>query len=156
MTAFLTVMTLGLLLAAPAQSSDIEREAHEIEALLIAPCCFSQQVSQHQSPAAAEVRQDVRRRLAAGETREQILQAYVAQHGKRILATPPDEGFDRILHLLPPVGLVLTAAFLVVVFRRFTRARAAAPSEASPVAPAAAGADDRYRHVLDDELRDLD
>ena len=155
MNAFLTVMTLTLLLAAPAQAPDIEREAHELEAMLIAPCCFSQQVSQHQSPAADEVRQDVRRRLAAGETRDQILQAYVAQHGKRILATPPDEGFDRILHLLPPVGLVLTAGFLVVIFRRFTRARASEPMEA-PVASVPAGADERYRHALDDELRDLD
>jgi cytochrome c-type biogenesis protein CcmH len=156
MTAFLTAMTLGLLLAVPAQTPDIEREAHEIEAMLIAPCCFSQQVSLHQSPAADEVRHDVRRRLAAGETREQILQAYVAQHGKRILATPPDEGFDRILHLLPPVGLVLTAAFLVVMFRRFTRASAAEPMEALPVTPVAAGAEKRYGAALDDELRDLD
>jgi cytochrome c-type biogenesis protein CcmH len=150
MTVLMTVLTLGLLLTAPGQA-DVEREAHEIEAMLIAPCCFSQQVSVHQSPAADEVRVDVRRRLAAGETREQILEAYVAQHGKRILVTPPDKGFDRILHLLPPLGLVLTAGLLAAVFRRFT-AVVPAPPAAVPAGPE----DDRYRAALDDELRDLD
>jgi cytochrome c-type biogenesis protein CcmH len=154
MRILLTVLALGLLLAGPVRARDVEREARELEALLIAPCCFSQQVSLHQSPAADEVRHDVRRRLAAGETRDQILQAYVAQYGKRILATPPDEGFDRILHLLPPLGLALTAALLVFFFRRFTAARTPEPSPVAPAAPPAL--DERYRAALDDELRDLD
>jgi hypothetical protein len=51
---------------------------------------------------------------------------------------------------------VLTAAFLVVMFRRFTRASAAEPMEALPVTPVAAGAEKRYGAALDDELRDLD
>jgi cytochrome c-type biogenesis protein CcmH len=152
---FLVLLILGLAPAASAQTPpDIERDARELEAMLIAPCCFSQQVSLHQSPAATEVRAEVRRRLTAGETREQIVQAYVAQYGKRILAEPPAEGFDRILHLLPPLGLVLTAALLVFFFRRFTSANA---PESPAIAPAAPGAnDERYRAALDDELRDLD
>jgi cytochrome c-type biogenesis protein CcmH len=151
---FLVLLMLGLAPAASGQAPDIERDARELEAMLIAPCCFSQQVSLHHSPAADDVRVDVRRRLVAGETREQILQAYVAQYGKRILVTPPDEGFDRLLHLLPPLGLVLTAAFLVFVFRRFTAARAPEPPAAVAVVPGAQ--DERYRAALDDELRDLD
>ena len=68
---------LSLAVAGAGVAADVEREAREIEAMLIAPCCFSQQVSVHQSPAADEVRADVRARLAAGETRQQILDAYV-------------------------------------------------------------------------------
>jgi len=63
-------------------------------ALSVAPCCFSQQVSVHPSAAAQEVKRDVRRPLAAGETQQQILDAYVAQYGKHILAEPRAEGFD--------------------------------------------------------------
>jgi cytochrome c-type biogenesis protein CcmH len=130
--------------------ADLEGEARALEAMLIAPCCFSQQVSVHHSPAADEVRKDVRARLAAGETREQILSAYVAQYGKRILAEPPAEGFDRALYVLPPLLLIVSAALVVVVLRRFSRRPAVVADVAPPVASAT------YDARLDDELRDLD
>jgi cytochrome c-type biogenesis protein CcmH len=149
----LSLLALGLSFVQPLQATDLEREARELEAALIAPCCFSQQVSVHHSPAADEVRVDIRRRLAAGETRDQILAAYVAQHGKRILAVPPAEGFDRLLHVLPPIGLLLTAGLLALVFRRFSAARATEPA---PARAADQVQDERYRETLDDELRDLD
>lgn len=147
-------MTLTLIAAlafGPVLSgADVEREARAIEAMIIAPCCFSQQVSVHQSPAADEVRKDVRARLAAGETRQQILDAYVAQYGKRILAEPPAKGFDLALYVLPPLLLILSAALVVMVLRRFSRRPALVAD--SPL-PAPSGT---YDARLDDELRDLD
>ena len=142
------IVALGLspVLSGP----DLEREARALEAMIIAPCCFSQQVSVHQSPAADEVRKDVRLRLAAGETREQVLNAYVSQYGKRILAEPPAQGFDLALYVLPPLLLVLSAALVIVVIRRFSHR----PVEVTPAAPPVASA--TYDAQLDDELRDLD
>ena len=144
MVMLLALMTAGL-------AGDVERDARALETRLIAPCCFSQQVSLHQSEAAAEVRRDIRRRLSAGESREQILGAYVAQYGRRILVEPPAEGFDAILYVLPPLGLLLTAALTIVLVRRF----AARGQAAAPAGPAGT-VDQAYSAVLDDELRDLD
>ena len=149
----LMVVIIALTTGGAVAGSDIEGRARELDAMLIAPCCFSQQVSVHHSAAADHVRQDIRKRLAAGETREQILDAYVAQHGKRVLAQPPAEGMARVLYVVPPVALVLTAALVVVVVRRFTASRAAqAPVACSPPVPVA----ERYGAALDEELRDLD
>lgn len=53
--------------------------------MLMAPCCFAQQVSVYSSDAAQEAKADIRRRLAAGETQQQILDAYVAKYAKHIL-----------------------------------------------------------------------
>lgn len=142
------VLALGLAPALP--GVDVEREARALEAMIIAPCCFSQQVSVHQSPAADEVRKDVRLRLAAGQTREQILNAYVSQYGKRILAEPPAQGFDLALYVLPPLLLVLSAALVIVVIRRFSHR----PAEVTPLAPPVSSG--TYDARLDDELRDLD
>ena len=103
----LVVLTLALTMSGSVAGSEIEVPARELEAMLIAPCCFSQQVSVHHSAGADEVRQDIRKRLSDGETREQILDAYVAQYGKRILAQPPAEGMARVLYILPPLALVL-------------------------------------------------
>ena len=149
----LIVLTSVLTMSGPLAAIDLEQQARELEAMLIAPCCFSQQVSVHLSPAADEVRQDIRKRLAAGETRDQILDAYVAQYGNRILAEPPAEGMTRVLYVLPPLVLMLTAALVVMIVRRFTGSQAA-PAPAAFSTPVPAG--DRYSAELDDELRDLD
>ncbi len=142
------IVALGL---GPALTgADLEREARALEAMLIAPCCYSQQVSVHQSGAADDVRKDVRLRLAAGETRQQILDAYVAQYGKRILAQPPAEGFDLALYVLPPLLLIGSAALVVTLVRRFSSRPAVAAADAPPIASAG------YDARLDDELRDLD
>jgi cytochrome c-type biogenesis protein CcmH len=138
----------GMLGLQPA--ADVEREARAIESMLIAPCCFSQQVSLHQSGAADEVRKDVRLRLARGESREQILDAYVGQYGKRILAEPPAEGFDRALYVLPPLLLLGSAAMVIWLVRRFSGRAVAIAGPAPPAPPG------DYDQKLDDELRDLD
>ncbi len=156
-------LACALLVAPVAAGADLEQEAREIERRLIAPCCFSQQVSVHQSGAADDARRDIRARLATGQTREQILDAYVSQYGKRVLAEPPAEGFDLTLHLMPVALLLAGTGIVIAVIRRFTSGRGIPAA----LAPAAAGpaAADVSRHAvdgtdlerrLDDELRDLD
>jgi cytochrome c-type biogenesis protein CcmH len=128
-----------------------ERLAKQIETEVIAPCCWSQQVSVHQSPAADEMRTDIRRRLEAGQSHDEIIAAYVAQYGDRIMAVPPARGFNRLLFVIPPVLLLGTAALVVVVVRRFT-----VRQETGGAPAAAAAGSDPYARRLEDELRDMD
>jgi cytochrome c-type biogenesis protein CcmF len=100
--------------------------------------------------------------LAKGMTREQILAAFVADHGGQdILAAPIDEGFNRLAWAVPyAVGLTSAAAIGLVAFR-WSRRRQDAGAETSAGAvsvPAAGPSDntDALRARLDDELRDLD
>ena len=144
---------LAVVVARGAASVDVEAEAHAIEAMLIAPCCFSQQVSVHHSPAADEVRADIRRRLAAGETREQILDAYVAQYGKRILAQPPAEGVGWLLYITPPLALVFTLGLLWYLVRHMTKRE---PSARLASGTTASVGPHGYAATLEQELRDLD
>lgn len=154
MTRALIMIALTFSLALASSSVDFESEAREIDAALIAPCCFGQQVSVHQSAAADEVRRDVRARLAAGETRQQVLDAYVAQYGPRILAEPPASGFGRTLYIAPFVMLLVTLASVTAVIRRFTHMHAAWPSAHTGALASDTSRDENER--LDDELRDLD
>jgi cytochrome c-type biogenesis protein CcmH len=150
MFALLLVLITALGAAQTPLSADLEREAKVLEGMLIAPCCFSQQVSVHQSPAADEARKDIRARLAAGESRQQILDAYVTQYGRHVLAEPPAEGFDRTLYVLPVAILLGSAGLLALIVRRF------ASREARPEPVAVAPLDRDANARLDDELRDLD
>jgi len=140
-------------LAQPAADPAQETEAKQIEAMVIAPCCWSQQVSVHQSPAADEMRKDIRKQLVEGRTRQQILDGFVAQFGERILAEPPARGFKRTLYVLPVLLLVLSGVVLSFVVKRMARQPALA---GHPAELPAADARDAYGEKLNDELRDLD
>ena len=91
--------------------------------------------------------------IAQGMTRDQILAAFVADHGGQdILAAPIDEGFNRLAWALPYLFGAGGAAIVGLVAMRWSRRRNAEPDA---VLPAAAG-EDSLRARLDDELRDLD
>jgi cytochrome c-type biogenesis protein CcmH len=148
-TAALLVLAL---LAGPAGDSPPragrDQLARRIEAQLIAPCCWSQQVSVHTSGAAESMRAEIRQLLAEGRTEQQILDTFVARYGTRVLAEPPARGFSRVLHLWPWLIGVLTAIALVAAVRAFTRHTAPQPALAA-LSPA-----DQQR--VDAELLELD
>ena len=149
----LTQITIALWLAvAAADPQALEQQAKQLEAKLMAPCCWAQQVSLHQSPAADEVKQNIRRLRAEGKTSQQILDSYVAEYGDRILAEPPARGFNLLVYVAPWVFLVASVGLVVVVIRRL-RAVNAAPASAGRAAPAPTE-DEADR--IDEELRNLD
>jgi cytochrome c-type biogenesis protein CcmH len=150
----LTQVTIGLWLAvAAADPQALEQQARQLEAKLMAPCCYAQQVSLHQSPAADEAKRNIRRLLAEGKTPQQVLDVYVAQYGDRILAEPPARGFSRLIHVAPWVFLVASVGLVVVVVRRL---RAVSPAPAKTDAHAAAPPSPDEAERLDEELRNLD
>jgi cytochrome c-type biogenesis protein CcmH len=146
------VLAFWLALAAPDPAS-LEREAKAIEGLLIAPCCWSQQVSLHQSPAADEIKQTIRRLLGEGKTRQQILDVYVSEYGDRILSEPPARGFSVLIYVLPWIFLAGSVGLVVLVIRRL-RAPAAGTAAGGGSATGPPTEDETER--IDEELRNLD
>ncbi len=140
------------LAVAAADPQTLEREAKQLETMLMAPCCWAQQVSLHQSPASDEIKRNIRRLLADGKTRQQILDVYVAEYGDRILAEPPARGFSRALYVAPWIFLVGSVGLVVVVIRRL-RSSGAEPARAEP---ASAPPDEAESERIDEELRNLD
>ena len=149
----LTLVTFG---PAAAQDSTIkevlEKQAREIDEMLIAPCCWSQPISQHYSGVAEEMRQGVRRMLAEGKTRQEILDSYVEKYGERILSMPPARGFNLMAYVLPGLVLALGALGLVAAVRRFSRQSSIERS----TAPAASAMEGKYAERLARELRELE
>lgn len=143
MLATLAFLLAGLQVNAQSGDAARESEAEEIETLLIAPCCWRQPVSDHQSEIAIQMRGEVRQMLQAGMGRQEILDSYVEQYGTRILSIPPQQGFGRLSFLMP-VGFVLVGLFVVIaVMRRF---RASAPR---PTTDSSEGVTRRIEEELD-------
>jgi cytochrome c-type biogenesis protein CcmH len=126
---------LGAALAADARaplSAEQETRARRIDGLLIAPCCFANTVAEHHSPLADEVRAEIRLRIAAGASEAEILEAFAATYGERILAAPRLQGFNWLAYALPFVALGGGLLAVVLTLRRHRPARAAV--EAVPAA----------------------
>jgi cytochrome c-type biogenesis protein CcmF len=102
---------------------------------------------------AAYMRGEVAKLVAAGKTRDEVIQYFVKKYGSQeVLAEPIDRGFNRLAWSLPYavgiMGILLVGGMAV----RWSRVRGRAASEAEPVLPVSPELQSR----LDDELRDLD
>ncbi len=143
-------LAFWLAVAGP-DAAALEKQAKALEAMLIAPCCWSQQVSLHQSPASDEIKQTIRRLLAEGKTQQQVLDYYVAEHGDRVLAEPPARGFSAALYVAPWLFLAGSIGLVVVVVRKLRRQAPAVRTEAPP-----GDANDDEADRIDEDLRNLD
>ena len=91
--------------------------------------------------------------LAQGMNREQVLDAFVADHGGQdVLAKPLDRGFNKLAWAVPYVAGLSGAALIGLVAVRWSRR----DTDAARPSADAAGDDPALRERLDDELRDLD
>jgi cytochrome c-type biogenesis protein CcmH len=139
-------------LAALAAVQSTEETAREIEAMLIAPCCWSQPVSQHYSEAADQIRKQVRELLVAGKSKQQILDYYVSVYGERILASPRPHGLNLLVYILPPAILLIGATSLVIFLKKWTTRL----SDEQVFNIASGPLDERYASRIERELRELE
>jgi cytochrome c-type biogenesis protein CcmH len=114
-------------------ADSVEDRALRLETRLVAPCCFRQVLSMHDSDAARSMKEEVRRELEAGRSEEEILRAYVDRYGIQILSEPPAVGFHRILGVAPPVLFAISMGVLLAILRRWRgRTRHESPAAALP------------------------
>jgi cytochrome c-type biogenesis protein CcmH len=153
--AFVSVLVVVMAYtAAVAQSPPLTPEqeamARRLEGMLIAPCCFVNTVAEHRSPLSDKVREEVRALVASGATETEILDAFVAKYGERILAAPKPQGFNLFAYVMPVVALA--AGLVVIVFwLRRHRPQGVDPSVAPPETAANA-----LRARVEDELAHFD
>lgn len=144
-------IALMLLLVAPAAGlaacpktslSDVENE-------VMCPVCGVPLGLATEAPQANRERAFIQREADACKSKQQIKNELVAQFGNRVLALPPDKGFDIAAYLVPAAIVLggIGAVTAVAMSRRRNR-RPAAPT------PALAG-DDAARLEADLERYDL-
>jgi cytochrome c-type biogenesis protein CcmF len=136
--------------------SPLERD---LQKSLICMCgtCGRQLLSECQCGYATQMRAELNQLVTDGQTREQVVQYYIAKYGSQEpLAAPIDKGFNRLAWAVPYVlgagGLLVVG----VVAMRWSRR-----VDADEPAPKAADTrpdpmDETLQARLDDELRDLD
>jgi cytochrome c-type biogenesis protein CcmH len=153
-------VAVAILLASPAPSA-FASETHptlaELETEVYCPTCHTP-LALSSSPIAARMRQFIRGRIAAGDTKGEIKAALVDQFGEEVLAAPPKKGFNLLAWVLPLAGIVVGGGAIGVLAWRWTRAGRGGGVEA-PGDPAANGhrpLDPELERRLDEELARFD
>jgi cytochrome c-type biogenesis protein CcmH len=124
---------LVVVMAAPSAvvaAPTIEDQVHAIARELMCPVCAGQTVADSDSQLAQQMRVEIRQRLQAGQTRDEIIAYFVGQFGEGALARPRPKGSGLALWLSLPLALLLG----LLVLRQFLRSHLA-PAGARPQGP---------------------
>lgn len=118
-------------MARPAPAPTLDERARQVAETLKCPVCHDMSVADSPAPVAAEMRRQIRERLAAGETPDQVRGEFVAAYGEWILIAPPRRGANWIAWLGPGVLVLLAALLGGLAVRSWTRS-APPPLDTAP------------------------
>jgi cytochrome c-type biogenesis protein CcmH len=152
MTRALTAM-LVLLLLAPAASwaACPKTSLADVEDEVMCPVCGVPLGLATEAPQAQRERDFIQREVERCKSKQEIKTELVAQFGDRVLALPPEKGFNLAAYLVPAVIVLLgISAVATIALRR----RRGAPEPEPAATPALAG-DDAARLEADLERYDL-
>lgn len=95
-----------------------DQRVGRVSSILRCPTCQGLSAAQSVAPAAAAIRDEVRRRVQAGESDGQIKGYMVSRYGQDILLQPKTEGVGLVVWALPLIGVSLAVGGLVLVLRK--------------------------------------
>jgi cytochrome c-type biogenesis protein CcmH len=111
---------------APEQVAQIRK----IEGRLMAPCCYSQTILEHDSDVAERMRQEVTTMVASDRSEQEIITFFRTKYGETILVVP-DGATGRTLTFLPVLAFAGCCMFLLYFVRRSLRAKPACVADGS-------------------------
>lgn len=112
---------LGLAAGLFAQSgSDAQRRIETLENKLLAPCCWAETIAGHRSEVALQMKADIARFVAEGQSDRQILDYYKRQYGERILVEPEGTRW-WVMNVVPLSMLGVGLVVVGLVVRRWLR-----------------------------------
>ena len=137
------------------QPTPSDDQVNEIAKQLYCPVCENIPLDVCPTTACAQWRELIRQKLADGWNEQQIKDYFVLQYGDRVLGTPPPEGINWLVYLVPPIAIL---AGVYILFRAFRSWKRPTQSDAlqlnSSEAPQSTDpAQDEYINRLEEEVR---
>ena len=103
-----------------------------------------------QCPSGIPLKQEIASQLALGKTREEILAYFSGKYGEKILSAPTTTGFNIVAWVMPFAVVLIAAALIVILTRRWRRGARPTPATTPPVG------DPTLRRRLEAELERWD
>ena len=98
-----------------------EARAQAIADDLRCPVCQGLSVADSHSDTAGAMYEEIRRRVAAGESESEIKAYYVSRYGEWVLLEPEASGVGALVWMLPVAALLLAVGGLTLAFRHWRR-----------------------------------
>jgi len=144
-------ITLFIVSGASAQDATprvpTDDEVNAIAKQMYCPVCENTPLDVCPTQACAEWRELIRDKLAQGWTEAQIRDYFVEQFGARVLATPPAQGLNWLVYVIPPLAFL---AGVFILYRAFVAWRKPIP-EKTP--SSVDKTEDEYVNRIEEELR---
>ena len=117
------VICLVLINLSPLTALGSSQEATEIQQMLICPSSADLGITVYNNPDSTSeaIKQEIDKKLAAGETKDQVMNDFVAQYGPAILAAPPKKGLGLVAWIIPPVFIVFGFVVMFLIIKRNKR-----------------------------------
>jgi cytochrome c-type biogenesis protein CcmH len=149
------LVVLALLLAPTAASaaSCPKTTLADVEDEVMCPVCGVPLGLATESPQAQRERDFIQREAAACKSKQQIKDDLVAQYGDRVLALPPQKGFDLAAYLVP--AAIVLAGIAAVTTIALRRRRRPEPPDGPAADTSALAGDDAARLQADLERYEL-
>jgi cytochrome c-type biogenesis protein CcmH len=130
--ALLAVVVVALVIGGARPGKGPKSPAARSEAIagdLRCPVCQGLSIADSHSPTADAIKEDIRRRVDAGESDAAIRAHYVDSYGEWILLRPKASGVGALVWILPVGALLLAGGGLTLAFRRWRRQPAMAATD---------------------------
>lgn len=114
-----------------AKPQDLDAQTREIASTLACPVCQGLSVADSPSELAVNMRQVIRAKLEAGESRQAIVDYFVQAYGESILLAPPHTGFWLFIWWVPVAVVVFGLVCVGFAVTRWA-SRGARSEEAFP------------------------
>lgn len=110
----------GLALVQPAAGQEVSARERALQDRFVAACCWNESIAHHRSPTAMEQRLELSRMIQAGRTDREIIDAFKAKYGARVLIEP-EGSLSFTAYALPAVAGLLGLALVVWILQRWAR-----------------------------------
>jgi cytochrome c-type biogenesis protein CcmH len=141
-------VTFAAFSSAWAQDQAVDTKANELYDEVMSPFCPGRTLANCPSPQAAQLRERIKQRVAAGSTDEQIKDELYEVYGEVVLGAPRKEGFGLLAYVLPALFILAGAVVLVSWITSMKRARVTDAVVADTL-------DSESRELLESELSQL-
>src|SRR4051812_40988133 len=120
--AIVVVVSAVVLIVRSQPDNSPAARAARLEKQLACPVCEGQSIADSNSPQSRAIREDIPRRIAAGQSDAEIRAFYVSRYTERILETPSNSGLGIVAWGLPALAVILGLASIAVAVRRWSHA----------------------------------
>ncbi len=133
LAAAMVVTLLAMACTLQQEISPLEQRVQDLNRALMCPVCPGESIDQSQNDLAKQMRVIVREQMEQGWSDTQIKDFWVERYGPSVLMEPPQQGFNLLAWVVPPIAVAGGGLSVYLVLRAMRRSERAGGQEAITV-----------------------